>query len=334
MKVAKGTLYLKAILANCIAMRAARNERYIMSSRGHPPAEITSHGTRCHDRNPQLAPPWPRYSFRQNTSTSEGPKSLSCAGRIRAKRAKKVFGISAKCAHSIRSLPPLAAQGHVCDSHRARPSRGAGWRYDPRCWRDLPPHSGRSGPEAAMRACSVLAANHAIEARADCRQDGIWLGKQTAPLAQTPVRCRCAGSSRALLRFRTGVVPKASTSPPMGWSGRAPASTARKAGTGATTTRSAPSPTGSLRNRRARRVASAGGNSQVQGMDRSDPYQERAREMACEAGLDPDGRIERPGQRSMPIWCTFRDAARKEHLAREAADAANTIAAEKPQAPQ
>jgi hypothetical protein len=55
--------------------------------------------------------------------------------------------------------------------------------------------------------------------------------------------------------------------------------------------------------------------------------------MAREAGLDPDGRIERPGQRSMPVWCTFRDAARKEHLAQEAADAANTIAAEKPQAP-
>src|SRR5947209_20326571 len=69
-------------------------------------------------------------------------------------------------------------------------------------------------------------------------------------------------------------------------------------------------------------------------MGRSDPYQERAREMAREAGLDPDGRIERLGQRSMPVWCTFRDAARKEHLAREAADAATTIAAEKPQAPQ
>src|SRR5262249_34055553 len=69
-------------------------------------------------------------------------------------------------------------------------------------------------------------------------------------------------------------------------------------------------------------------------MGRSDPYQERAREMAREAGLDPDGRIERPGQPSMPVWCTFRDAPRKEHLAREAADAANTIAAEKPQAPQ
>src|SRR5499427_2968849 len=97
---------------------------------------------------------------------------------------------------------------------------------------------------------------------------------------------------------------------------------------------STPCPTGSLRNRRARRVAAAGGNSQAQGMDRSDPYQERAREMAREAGLDPDRRIERPGQRSMPVWCTFCGAARKEQLAREAADAANTIAADKPQAPQ
>ena len=170
--------------------------------------------------------------FAQNTSTSEGPKSLSCAGRIRAKRAEKSFRNFGEMSALDPISAALAAQGHVCDSHRARPSRGAGWRYDPRCRRDLPPHSGRSGPEAAMRACSVLAANHAIEARADCRQDGIWLGKQTAPLAQTPVRCRCAGSSRALLRFRTGVVPKASTSPPMGWSGRAPASTARKAGKG------------------------------------------------------------------------------------------------------
>jgi len=72
----------------------------------------------------------------------------------------------------------------------------------------------------------------------------------------------------------------------------------------------------------------------VQGMGRSDPYQERAREMAREAGLDPDGRIERLGQRSMPVWCTFRGAARKEHLALDAADAANMIASEKPQVPQ
>src|SRR5258705_8834962 len=53
-------------------------------------------------------------------------------------------------------------------------------------------------------------------------------------------------------------------------------------------------------------------------MRRPDPYEERARELATAAGLDPDGRIERPGQRSMPVWCTFRDAARAELFAREA----------------
>ncbi|MBR0754030.1 RtcB family protein [Bradyrhizobium jicamae] len=50
---------------------------------------------------------------------------------------------------------------------------------------------------------------------------------------------------------------------------------------------------------------------------RSDPYQTRARELAIEAGLDPDARIDRPGQRPMPTWCLFRDAARKEKLARD-----------------
>ena len=44
---------------------------------------------------------------------------------------------------------------------------------------------------------------------------------------------------------------------------------------------------------------------------RSDPYRERARALAVEAGLDPDAKIDRPGQRPMPLWCTFRDAARK-----------------------
>src|SRR5580658_7024836 len=67
-------------------------------------------------------------------------------------------------------------------------------------------------------------------------------------------------------------------------------------------------------------------------MRRSDPYQARARELASAAGLDPDARIERPGQRSMPTWCTFRDAARAEHMAREAAAAATKIAAIAPRA--
>jgi tRNA-splicing ligase RtcB len=67
---------------------------------------------------------------------------------------------------------------------------------------------------------------------------------------------------------------------------------------------------------------------------RSDPYQERARALALEAGLDPDARIDRPGQRSMPVWCSFRDAARQEHLNRETAAASAAIAAIAPQAPQ
>src|ERR1700759_2435815 len=70
-----------------------------------------------------------------------------------------------------------------------------------------------------------------------------------------------------------------------------------------------------------------------EGHMRSDPYRERARALAVEAGLDPDARIDRPGQRPMPLWCTFRDAARKEHLAREA-EAAGVDIASRPQAAQ
>jgi tRNA-splicing ligase RtcB len=69
------------------------------------------------------------------------------------------------------------------------------------------------------------------------------------------------------------------------------------------------------------------------GMARSDPYAARARELARAAGLDPDARIERPGQRSMPFWCTFRDAARAEHMQRQA-DAAAADIASKLQPPQ
>jgi tRNA-splicing ligase RtcB (3'-phosphate/5'-hydroxy nucleic acid ligase) len=67
-------------------------------------------------------------------------------------------------------------------------------------------------------------------------------------------------------------------------------------------------------------------------MRRPDPHEARARELALAAGLDPDARIARPGQRTMPTWCTFRDAARAEHMAREAAAAATEIAAIAPQA--
>ena len=55
-------------------------------------------------------------------------------------------------------------------------------------------------------------------------------------------------------------------------------------------------------------------------------------ELASAAGFDPDAGIKRPGQRSMPAWCMFHDAARAEHMAREAACTATQIAAIAPQA--
>ena len=58
-------------------------------------------------------------------------------------------------------------------------------------------------------------------------------------------------------------------------------------------------------------------------MRRPDAYETRARELALAAGLDPDSRVARPGEeaggRGMPAWCQFRQAARDEHLAAQAA---------------
>jgi tRNA-splicing ligase RtcB (3'-phosphate/5'-hydroxy nucleic acid ligase) len=65
---------------------------------------------------------------------------------------------------------------------------------------------------------------------------------------------------------------------------------------------------------------------------RSDPYQQRARELCAEAGLDPDSRI---GEgRGRPAWTDYRDAARREHLKAESAKAAEGIAMLRPQEPQ
>lgn len=50
---------------------------------------------------------------------------------------------------------------------------------------------------------------------------------------------------------------------------------------------------------------------------RSDHYEARARELAMAAGLDPDARV--GDGRGQPTWCTYRQAARDEHVAREAA---------------
>lgn len=65
---------------------------------------------------------------------------------------------------------------------------------------------------------------------------------------------------------------------------------------------------------------------------RSDPYQNRARELCVAAGIDPDSRI---GEgRGQPAWCGYRDVARKEQLARETAAAAAEIVNMRPQEPQ
>ena len=54
-------------------------------------------------------------------------------------------------------------------------------------------------------------------------------------------------------------------------------------------------------------------------MGRSDAYESRARALAVLAGQDADARVAGPGGKLMPAWCAFRDAARAEHLAAEAA---------------
>ncbi|MEW6436393.1 MAG: RtcB family protein [Pseudomonadota bacterium] len=67
-------------------------------------------------------------------------------------------------------------------------------------------------------------------------------------------------------------------------------------------------------------------------MNRPDPYQSRARELCAAAGLDPDSRI---GEgRGQPAWCQFRRQARNEQIAREAAEAAQDIATNRPQPPE
>ena len=62
---------------------------------------------------------------------------------------------------------------------------------------------------------------------------------------------------------------------------------------------------------------------------RTDPHQERARELCQAAGIDPDSRV---GEgRGQPAWCLYRDAARKEQVARETEAMATEIANLRPQ---
>lgn len=57
-------------------------------------------------------------------------------------------------------------------------------------------------------------------------------------------------------------------------------------------------------------------------MRKPDALETRARELATVAGLDPDARVDRPGERSWPAWCIYRDAARAERNVIAAAEAA------------
>ncbi len=67
---------------------------------------------------------------------------------------------------------------------------------------------------------------------------------------------------------------------------------------------------------------------------RADPTEARARELAVEAGIDPDARVSKTGsERGMPAWCGFREAAMVERNAREAANAAKEIINLRPQEP-
>jgi tRNA-splicing ligase RtcB (3'-phosphate/5'-hydroxy nucleic acid ligase) len=67
-------------------------------------------------------------------------------------------------------------------------------------------------------------------------------------------------------------------------------------------------------------------------MRRNDPHQERARELAVAAGLNPDERMPMAGTtRTMPVWCQFRQAARDEHVAQESAALAAQIAPQRPE---
>ncbi len=70
-------------------------------------------------------------------------------------------------------------------------------------------------------------------------------------------------------------------------------------------------------------------------MRRADPYMDRARELCLAAGVDPDSRVEKPGsEKTMPAWCAYRDAVRREQVAMETAATAAEIATIAPQAPQ
>lgn len=62
-------------------------------------------------------------------------------------------------------------------------------------------------------------------------------------------------------------------------------------------------------------------------MRQAHPLEELSRDLARAAGMDPDSRVPMPGsERSMPAWCSFRDAARAQRAAEQQAELAAAIA--------
>lgn len=68
-------------------------------------------------------------------------------------------------------------------------------------------------------------------------------------------------------------------------------------------------------------------------MRRTDAYEARAKELALEAGFDPDERIAHPSNpaRSMPRWCLYRQAARDEHVQAEITDLQREVLSQPPE---
>lgn len=64
---------------------------------------------------------------------------------------------------------------------------------------------------------------------------------------------------------------------------------------------------------------------------RTDVHQDRARELCLAAGIDPDSRVAVDGkERGIPAWCQFRDAARQERIAKEAAEVSVSLSPQLP----
>ena len=58
---------------------------------------------------------------------------------------------------------------------------------------------------------------------------------------------------------------------------------------------------------------------------KSDPWLQRARQLAREDGIDPDSRITKEGSdRSMPVWCQYLGKAKEEYVLKEQEKLVNT----------